>query len=283
MRRRSASCVLLPLTRLRRSRTRLGPQGDLLSVESAVKATRSRGEPGMGTTGSRKVKAGTVIVALLALAAVLALGPAATSSAAPAAAAAVPAENAVIYWSGVASSVIVIGRAPASSSVLGGMVHGAMYDAVAAIDGELKPFATGITAPPGASADAAVAQAARDVLARPLAGPAADGPGRLRHVHGGDPERARQGRRQGGRHSRCSRDAGDADRRSLRRSERLYPAAAGAGRVRADRGDAAGRSEAGVRAAVHPRGAGRLPTGSAARVDEQALRRGRCGAAGTAG
>ena len=66
----------------------------------------------MGITGSRKVRAGTVIVALLALAAVLALGPAATSSAAPAAAAAAPAENAVIYWSGVASSVIVIGRAP---------------------------------------------------------------------------------------------------------------------------------------------------------------------------
>ena len=122
----------------------------------------------MGITGSRKVRAGTVIVALLALAAVLALGPAASSSAAPAAAAAAPAENAVIYWSGVASSVIVIGRAPASSSVLGGMVHGAMYDAVASVEGGLKPFATGITAPPGASADAAVAQAARDVLVAKL-------------------------------------------------------------------------------------------------------------------
>jgi len=77
----------------------------------------------MGTTGSRRVRAGTVIVALLALAALLALGPAATSSAAPAAAAAAPAENAVIYWSGVASSVIVIGRAPASSSVLGAIVE----------------------------------------------------------------------------------------------------------------------------------------------------------------
>jgi hypothetical protein len=44
------------------------------------------------------------------------------------------------------------------------MVHGAMYDAVAAVEGGLEPFATGVTAPPGASADAAVAQAARDVL-----------------------------------------------------------------------------------------------------------------------
>ena len=44
------------------------------------------------------------------------------------------------------------------------MVHGAIYDAVAAVEGGLEPFATGVTAPPDASADAAVAQAARDVL-----------------------------------------------------------------------------------------------------------------------
>jgi hypothetical protein len=104
------------------------------------------------------------VAATLALVVVLALGSTGTS-AAPAAA---PTENAVLYWSGVASSAIVVGRAPASSAVLGGMVHGAMYDAVAAIDGGLKPFATGVTAPPGASADAAVAQAARDVLATRL-------------------------------------------------------------------------------------------------------------------
>ena len=53
------------------------------------------------------------------------------------------------------------------------MVHGAMYDAVAAIEGGLKPFATGVTAPPGASADAAVAQAARDVLVARVPGQAA--------------------------------------------------------------------------------------------------------------
>jgi hypothetical protein len=96
------------------------------------------------------------LAAVLALVAVLAIGPATTSAA--------PGENAVIHWSGVAANAIVVGRAPASSSVLGGMVHGAMYDAVAAVEGGLEPFATGVTAPPGASADAAVAQAARDVL-----------------------------------------------------------------------------------------------------------------------
>ena len=115
------------------------------------------------------MRVATGVTAMLALVAVLALGPAGTS-AAPSAA---PTENAVVYWSGVAANAIVVGRAPASSAVLGGMVHGAMYDAVAAVEGRLKPFATGVTAPPGASADAAVAQAARDVLVARVPGQAA--------------------------------------------------------------------------------------------------------------
>ena len=115
----------------------------------------------MGTRRTaRRRLGGTALVAALSLVVVLMVGSSGTS-AAPAAA---PSENAVVYWSGVASSAIVVGRAPASSAVLGGMVHGAMYDAVAAIEKGLKPFATGVTAPPDASADAAVAQAARDVL-----------------------------------------------------------------------------------------------------------------------
>jgi hypothetical protein len=99
----------------------------------------------------------TGLAAMLAVVAVLALGPAGTS-------AAPPGDNAILHWNSVASSAIGVGRAPASSSVLGGMVNGAMYDAVAATEGGLEPFATSVTAPPGASADAAVAQAARDVL-----------------------------------------------------------------------------------------------------------------------
>ena len=61
--------------------------------------------------------------ATIALVAVLALGPTASSSA--------PGENAVLHWSGVAANAIGVGRAPASIAVLGGMVNGAMYDAVA--------------------------------------------------------------------------------------------------------------------------------------------------------
>ena len=108
--------------------------------------------------------------ATLVLVVVLALGST-TTSAAPAAA---PSENAVVYWSGVAEVAIAAGRPPASSTVLAGMVHGAIYDAVASVQGGLKPFATGVTAPPDASADAAVAQAARDVLVARVPGQAAN-------------------------------------------------------------------------------------------------------------
>jgi hypothetical protein len=112
--------------------------------------------------GRRQMRV-TGLATMLGLIAVLALGPAGTSAA--------PGDNAVVHWSGVAATAISAGptplsplRPPAASSVLGGMVHGAMYDAVAAVEGGLEPFATDVTAPPGASADAAVAQAAKDVL-----------------------------------------------------------------------------------------------------------------------
>src|SRR5687767_6784561 len=110
----------------------------------------------------------TTLAAISALVALVAMGPAGTS----AAPSVTTTDNAVVHWSGIAASAITVGRAPAASSVLGGMVHGAMYDAVAAVEGGLEPFATGVTAPPAASADAAVAQAARDVLVARVPGQA---------------------------------------------------------------------------------------------------------------
>ena len=120
-----------------------------------------------------KLRIGLVVV--LGLAVALSLGPASSSSA--------TGENAVVHWSGVAEAAISAGatptalRPPASSSVLAGMVHAAMYDAVVAIEGGFQPFATTVTAAPGASADAAVAQAARDVLVArvPAQAPAVQG------------------------------------------------------------------------------------------------------------
>ena len=103
------------------------------------------------------------LVTALASVAALVAGAASSSSA--------PGDNAVVHWSEVAEAAISVPtppstalRPPASSTPLAAMVHGAIYDAVAAVDGGLEPFATRVSAPPGASADAAVAQAARDVL-----------------------------------------------------------------------------------------------------------------------
>ena len=72
--------------------------------------------------------------------------------------------NAVVHWSSVAEPVISAGRPPASSQVLSGLVHAAMYDAVAATEGGLEPFLVSPTVPAGAMPEAAVAKAARDVL-----------------------------------------------------------------------------------------------------------------------
>lgn len=107
--------------------------------------------------------------ATLALVVVVASGPGGPS----AAPSVTTTENAVVHWSGVAQGAIAAGRPPGSSAVLAGMVHGAMYDAVAAVEEGLEPFATGVIAAPGASADAAVAQAARDVLIARVPGQAA--------------------------------------------------------------------------------------------------------------
>ena len=112
------------------------------------------------------------LVVTVALLAALLLGPVGRSSTAAPTEAVAPGDNAVVHWSGVAEAAIAAGRPPGSSSVLGGIVHGAMYDAVASVEKQLEPFATGVTAPPNSSADAAVAQAARDVLVARIPGQA---------------------------------------------------------------------------------------------------------------
>ena len=72
----------------------------------------------------------------------------------------------VRLWNQIAADAIVVtgANAPASSGVLIAIVQLAVYDAVVAIDGGYRPYATSIAAPAGASVDAAVAQSAHDVL-----------------------------------------------------------------------------------------------------------------------
>ena len=72
--------------------------------------------------------------------------------------------NAVTHWSLVAQNAISAGRPPASSEVLNGLVHAAIYDTVVAVEGRYEPFAVAIRRSGPTSVDAAVAAAARGVL-----------------------------------------------------------------------------------------------------------------------
>jgi hypothetical protein len=75
-----------------------------------------------------------------------------------------PQPNAVTHWSLVSQNAISVGRPPASSEVLHGLVHAAIYDTVVAVEGEYEPFAVSIRPRRPTSVDAAVAAAARGVL-----------------------------------------------------------------------------------------------------------------------
>ena len=80
-------------------------------------------------------------------------------------------ENTVSKWSLISQNAIsapippsTAPRPPASSEVLHGLVHAAIYDAVVAIKREYEPFAVSVRATRPASVDAAIAAAARGVL-----------------------------------------------------------------------------------------------------------------------
>jgi hypothetical protein len=72
----------------------------------------------------------------------------------------------VLLWSSEATNTIVTvgGKFPCRAAVYKGIVHAAIYDAVVGIEGGYEPYTAHAAAPPGASADAAAAQAAHDVL-----------------------------------------------------------------------------------------------------------------------
>jgi hypothetical protein len=91
----------------------------------------------------------------------------------PASALASEPTNMVLVWNANAISVISspptatpagLGHAPPLSALEVAMVHGAIYDAVNAIDKGHQPYLNGLTAPSTASKAAAVAQAAHNVL-----------------------------------------------------------------------------------------------------------------------
>ncbi len=79
-----------------------------------------------------------------------------------------PAQNAVANWHAITESTVVgtAKKSPSVAYLYFAYVDVAMYDAVNSIGGRFKPFAVEITAPPGASRDAAAATAAYDVLVK---------------------------------------------------------------------------------------------------------------------
>ena len=106
--------------------------------------------------------------------------------------------NAVLYWSQVAESTISVGRPPASSEVLNGLVHAAIYDTVVSVEGEYEPFAVSIRRNGPTSVDAAVAAAARGVLVVRVPGQASNVETAYATLHRGDPGRDARRRTESG-------------------------------------------------------------------------------------
>ena len=78
-----------------------------------------------------------------------------------------PRGNAVTHWNAVATDALkpAQGTNPMAHSRILAILHASIHDAVNAIDRRFEAYTPGIAAAPGASVDAAVAAAARDVLA----------------------------------------------------------------------------------------------------------------------
>src|SRR5438093_9646805 len=72
--------------------------------------------------------------------------------------------NAVLDWTEIAENTIKIGRPPASSEVLMGIVQVAIFDTVVAIEGGYEPYAITPTVKRPVNEAAAVAAAARGML-----------------------------------------------------------------------------------------------------------------------
>lgn len=78
--------------------------------------------------------------------------------------------NAVVHWNSIASEAFTPsqGTNPMAQSRTLAILHASVHDALNAIDCRYKPYTPGLPAAPKASADAAVAAAAREVLVKLL-------------------------------------------------------------------------------------------------------------------
>jgi hypothetical protein len=105
-------------------------------------------------------------VAALAGVAILLAAPAGAQDADVASKTGKPRGNAVTHWNAVATDAFTPsqGTNPMAQSRTLAILHAAIHDAVNAIDGRFESYTPGLAEAPGASLDAAVASAARDVL-----------------------------------------------------------------------------------------------------------------------
>jgi membrane-associated phospholipid phosphatase len=105
-------------------------------------------------------------IAVLAGAALAAATPARAQDAQAAHAGGKPQGNAVTHWNAVTTDALTPtqGTNPMAHSRSLALVHAAMHDALNAIDRRFEAYTPGLPPAPGASVDAAVAAAARDVL-----------------------------------------------------------------------------------------------------------------------
>jgi hypothetical protein len=101
----------------------------------------------------------------------LAVALAAVASPGPVSVQAAAGPEAVVHWNGIAVRAIVnpaalggAGQPPGHALITLGYVQAAVYNAVMAIEGGYRPYHSKLGRRPGASVDAAVAAAARDVL-----------------------------------------------------------------------------------------------------------------------
>ena len=153
--------------------------------------------------------------------------------------------NAVTHWSLVAQNAISVGRPPASSEVLNGLVHAAIYDAVVAVEGGYEPFAVSIRRSGPTSVDAAVAAAARGVLVIRVPGQASTVEMEYTAFIDGIPDGAQEDERDPPRSCGRRRVPRAAIRRRFRQRRAVGSADSGPGRVRAhSRGQHACRRQA---------------------------------------
>ena len=175
-------------------------------------------------------------------------------------------------WSLVSQNAISVGRPPASSEVLHGLVHAAIYDAVVAVEGEYEPFAVSLRRRGPTSVDAAVAATARGVLVVRVPGQAAMVEAAYTAFLDGIPDGPRK--TNGIRLGRAVAGAylGAEGRRRLRQRRAVGAAAARAGHLRAhSTGEHAGRRQAQAGSAADVRRPVALPAGWPGLTDEPQL------------